>query len=167
MGWSLEEAEQALGKRAFAQVKLQVEKKKPAVTKKAPKVKKVKKVNPAEEALYVLLKDVFEPEYSVTREVMLCTPVGRKWRTDFVIEDLKTAVELDGWEFHGKYLNDFKNDREKDFEVLMQGYERIRIYASQALKEPGLVRDKLIRVKPLLMARIRGINAIKSVESCA
>ncbi|GAB6071570.1 hypothetical protein JCM30760_26680 [Thiomicrorhabdus hydrogeniphila] len=154
MALTLAQAKKSLGEKAFKQIQKQIKSTRPGKNTAAANLKKI---NPAEEALYVLLKEVFEPEYPIEREVCLCKSVDRLWRSDFVIESLKVSIELDGWESHGK-LHNFKNDRDKDFEILMQGYERIRIYASQALKSPGLVKEKLERVKPVLIKRVGGIN---------
>ncbi|WP_127471928.1 hypothetical protein [Thiomicrorhabdus aquaedulcis] len=149
---------QILGERAFEQIKRRL---KPAPTKTksaGASPNKRKAINPAEEALFVLLNDVFEPEHPVQREVCLCLDIGRKWRSDFVIESLKVTFEMDGWESHGKYLESFKNEREKSFEVFMHGYSTIRIYASEVLTRPGIVKDKLIRAKALLQEKKGGVR---------
>ncbi len=155
MGMSLPQIKQALGEKAYQQAKAQIKKAAPAKNSPAAKLAKLRNINPAEEALYAILVEVFEPEYLIEREVCLCKSVGRLWRSDFVIKELRASFELDGWEWHGKHLESFKNDRDKSFEVFLQGYDTLRIYASQAMKQPGLVKEKLIKSKAVLEDKLR------------
>jgi very-short-patch-repair endonuclease len=156
MGLSLLQIKQALGEKAYQQAKAQIKKAAPAKNSPAAKLAKLRKITPAEEALYALLVEVFEPQYLIEREVCLCKAVGRAWRSDFVIKELRVSIEIDGWQYHGKHLESFKNDRDKSFEVFLQGYVELRIYASQAMKEPDQVRSKLIKAKVILEKRLRG-----------
>ncbi len=155
MGLSLPQLKKVLSEKAFQQAKTQIKKAAPAKNSPAAKLAKLRNINPAEEALYALLVEVFEPEYLIEREVCLCKSVGRLWRSDFVIQELKATYELDGWSSHGRFLEQFKNDREKSFEVFLQCYDTLRIYASQAMKQPGLVREKLIKSKAVLEKRMK------------
>lgn len=155
MGLSLAEAKKALGEKAFQQIETQVKsgrkKKTPAQTKLASG-----KGNKAENALYILLKDVFGQQYPIEREACLCKSIGREWRSDFVIHELNVCFEVDGWQFHGQYLKDFKRDRLKDFEVFIQGYSTIRIPATKVLYQSEQALEMLWRVKPVLEARVYG-----------
>jgi very-short-patch-repair endonuclease len=57
---------------------------------------------------------------------------GRNFRIDIAFPPpLKIAVEMDGWEWHGKYLKDFKRDRERQNLLCFHGWRVLRFTASQ------------------------------------
>ncbi len=43
----------------------------------------------------------------------------------------KLAVEIDGWQYHGKYLADFKKDRERDRQLVLNGWRILRFAAGE------------------------------------
>ena len=43
----------------------------------------------------------------------------------------KLGIEMDGWEFHGKYLKDFKRDRAKSLWFERRGWRVIRVSNEQ------------------------------------
>lgn len=53
----------------------------------------------------------------------LCIP-GRRFRLDLAWPDAspRVAVELDGWQFHGRHKADFHRDREKRNQLAIAGW---------------------------------------------
>jgi len=64
---------------------------------------------------------------------------GRKFTVDIFLPDHNLCLELDGWEFHGKFKAGFVRDREKDRLLLINGFRTIRFSAGEVLKAPGKV----------------------------
>lgn len=54
----------------------------------------------------------------------------RQFRIDIAFEKERLAVEVDGWMYHGKYLADFKRDREKQNLLTLNGWRILRFTAS-------------------------------------
>lgn len=142
MGWSLEEAKQRLGDNAFEQVRQQLNKDKKKQKPVSKKISVQKQRSPAEIALEFLAKIVFEPDYRVESEVKLV--LNRDFSCDFFIRDLGLILEVDGWQYHGKHLKDFKRDREKDYLLLIEGFTVLRIEASVALSKQ---EEAILRLK--------------------
>lgn len=66
---------------------------------------------------------------------------GRKYSVDMGFKDLCLGLELDGWEFHGKNIKNFKRDRQKDRLMLLSGWRVMRFYASEINNEIDQVID--------------------------
>lgn len=80
---------------------------------------------------------------------------GRKWRLDFAIAKYKIGIEMDGWQYHGKYLKDFKRDRQKDFAYKIAGWLVIRV--SKEMVDHEI--DKIITgIKDMIDSRSHGVN---------
>jgi very-short-patch-repair endonuclease len=97
------------------------------------------------------------------REVGSLVP-GRKYKADIVIERLKLVIEVDGWEFHGKYKSGFLRDRQKDRLLMLAGYRVVRFTAGEILKESSVVMetlDKVINVVEQERRRTNGKAACK------
>lgn len=56
---------------------------------------------------------------------------GRRFRLDIAFPADRLACEVDGWEHHGKYLSDFKRDRERDRCLILEGWRVLRFYAEE------------------------------------
>lgn len=56
---------------------------------------------------------------------------GRKFRLDIAFPTRKLAVEVDGWQFHGKFLRDFSRDRERQNLLTLHGWRILRFTAGQ------------------------------------
>lgn len=56
---------------------------------------------------------------------------GRKFSLDIGFKDLKVGLEMDGWEWHGKNIKNFKRDRRKDRLLLLSGWRVLRFFASE------------------------------------
>lgn len=48
------------------------------------------------------------------------------YEIDIALVDDKVAIEVDGWEFHGKHKFDFQRDRHKDRLLVLHGWRVIR-----------------------------------------
>lgn len=75
----------------------------------------------------------------------------RQWSVDVAFPELKLAVEVDGWEFHGKHLEGFKRDREKDRALTLAGWRVLRFYASEITKAPGDVLAQIIAMQARIL----------------
>lgn len=56
---------------------------------------------------------------------------GRRYRLDIAFPEEKLVIEVDGWEFHGKHLADFKRDREKQNLLTLHGWRILRFTAAE------------------------------------
>ncbi|MBE8232148.1 MAG: DUF559 domain-containing protein [Endozoicomonadaceae bacterium] len=71
----------------------------------------------------------------VISELMLSN-ISPKWRVDFALPNWKVAIEMDGWQYHGKYLKDFKRDRKKDKFLASKGWLTLRFTNSELRSDP-------------------------------
>lgn len=60
---------------------------------------------------------------------------GRKFEVDIALPRYKVAIEMDGWESHGKYLAGFKRDREKWLLFATEGWLVLPISREQIIDE--------------------------------
>jgi very-short-patch-repair endonuclease len=65
--------------------------------------------------------------------------------------DVKVACEVDGWEHHGRFLSDFKRDRERDRALVENGWRVIRFYASEVKADIGVVLECVERVRTMVL----------------
>lgn len=54
---------------------------------------------------------------------------SRDFRLDIAFPDVKLAVEVDGWQFHGKFKSGFHKDREKQNLLTENGWRILRFSA--------------------------------------
>lgn len=73
-----------------------------------------------------------------------CAVPMRKFEIDLSIPELRCGVEIDGWQFHGRFKESFLRDREKDYLLTMQGWQILRIQAGLISKDSG---EALARVR--------------------
>jgi len=55
--------------------------------------------------------------------------VGRKFEADIAFLQKRLAIEVDGWNFHGKWYKDFVRDREKSNGLAAIGWTLLRFPA--------------------------------------
>lgn len=60
---------------------------------------------------------------------------GRKYRLDIALLDARLAIEVDGWEWHGKHKGDFTRDRERQNLLTLHGWRILRFTAGQIRKD--------------------------------
>jgi very-short-patch-repair endonuclease len=70
----------------------------------------------------------------VEREFMNAVP-GRRFRIDIALPALRLAIEVDGWEWHGKHKGDFTRDRERQNLLTLHGWRILRFTAGQIRKD--------------------------------
>ena len=71
----------------------------------------------------------------VEREFENAVP-GRRFRLDIAVPEARLAVEVDGWEWHGKHKGDFTRDRERQNLLTLNGWRILRFTAGQIRKNP-------------------------------
>jgi very-short-patch-repair endonuclease len=60
---------------------------------------------------------------------------NRHFRVDIAFPDIKLAIEVDGWQFHGKHKSDFIKDRARQNLYVMHGWRVLRYTAGQINKD--------------------------------
>ena len=53
----------------------------------------------------------------------------RKYRIDIAFPEIMLAIEVDGFNHHGKFLADFKRDRERQILLTLNGWRILRFSA--------------------------------------
>jgi len=64
---------------------------------------------------------------------------GRRFRIDIAFPKYKLTIECDGYEHHGKYPSGFRNDRQRQNLLAVNGWKVLRFYTRQILREPDYV----------------------------
>ncbi|MHB8408393.1 MAG: endonuclease domain-containing protein [Acidiferrobacterales bacterium] len=67
------------------------------------------------------------------REYLLIA--GRRFRADIAFPDARLVVEVDGWQHHGRFLRDFRKDRERQNILTLAGWRILRIPAGDIRKD--------------------------------
>lgn len=87
--------------------------------------------SPPHEILYGLLSDL----PGIEKEFEGAVP-GRRFRLDIAFPSVKLAVEIDGWQYHGKYKEAHAKDRERQNLLVMNGWSVLRFSAGQVFSDP-------------------------------
>lgn len=77
---------------------------------------------------------------------------GRRYSLDAAFYDLKLGCEVDGWEFHGKNIQNFKRDRQKDRLLLLAGWRVMRFFASEINEDVEGVVDFIEEARAVIAA---------------
>lgn len=98
----------------------------PTRSKRAPGVSHAPR-----DVLHDLLWQAMLDEFSVHRLVREFEGVvaGRKFRVDIAIPDARIAVEIDGWQWHGRHKGDFVRDRERQNLITAECWQFLRFTA--------------------------------------
>lgn len=108
--------------------------------KKPAKAKKQDLLNPEPEELLVEFIKRAGIEGAVTQHKPLD---DRRFRIDIAFPDCKLAIECDGWSYHGRHLDDFKKERERQNLLVLAGWRILRFPAGQIRQEPEAVIDQI------------------------
>ena len=60
---------------------------------------------------------------------------GRRYRIDIALEAEKIAIEIDGWQYHGKFKSAHESDRERQNHLAVAGWLVVRFTAGQIFKD--------------------------------
>ena len=60
---------------------------------------------------------------------------GRRYRIDIALEAEKIAIEIDGWQYHGKFKSAHESDRERQNHLAVAGWHGVRFTAGQSFKD--------------------------------
>lgn len=71
---------------------------------------------------------------------------GRRFRLDCAIPSTRIAIELDGWQWHGKHLADFKRDRERDRLLVMNGWKVMRYTAKEVMDDADACAAQVLQL---------------------
>lgn len=80
---------------------------------------------------------------------------GRRFRVDIAWVPTAIAIEVDGYQFHGRMLSGFHRDREKDRLLRLNGWTVMRFAARDISKDMAGVIDQ-IEALDALIRRERG-----------
>lgn len=87
--------------------------------------------SPPHEILYAMLADL----PGIEKEFEGAVP-ERRFRLDIAFPSVKLAVEIDGWQYHGKYKEAHAKDRERQNLLVMNGWSVLRFSAGQVFSDP-------------------------------
>ena len=60
---------------------------------------------------------------------------GRGFRIDIAIPSFRLAIEVDGFQHHGRFLDDFKKDRRRQNLLTLNGWRILRFSAGEIRKD--------------------------------
>jgi len=60
---------------------------------------------------------------------------GRKFRIDLAFPGQKLAIEVDGWQHHGKFKKSFQKDREKQNLLVVNGWRVLRFFYKEIMAD--------------------------------
>ncbi len=84
-----------------------------------------------DEVLWMAVKAQFP---HAEREYQGAVP-GRRYRIDIALEAEKIAIEIDGWQYHGKFKSAHESDRERQNHLAVAGWLVLRFTAGQIFKD--------------------------------
>ena len=102
----------------------------PPARAKAPTVRRRAGRMP-DEVLWMAVKAQFP---HAEREYQGAVP-GRRYRIDIALEAEKIAIEIDGWQYHGKFKSAHESDRERQNHMAVAGWLVLRFTAGQIFKD--------------------------------
>lgn len=93
---------------------------------KKPSIKTVKSGNDPQSILWEAVRSKWP---HAVAEFPAQVP-GRKFRIDIAFLNERLAVEMDGWQYHAKHLEDFKRDRRRQNLLVTHGWRVLRFTAA-------------------------------------
>lgn len=98
----------------------------------------------------IALRNAFGDWFSGGEVVTEFIPFAkRNYRADFALPRWKIVVEIDGWQFHGRNLDDHHADRERSMYFSRYNWLPFRVSHQQAVKTPGDLVDAITHVMTL------------------
>lgn len=82
----------------------------------------------------VLWQTVSAAYPAAQREYQGAVP-GRRYRIDIALVEEKVAIEVDGWQYHGKFKSAHESDRERQNHLAVGGWLVLRFTAGQIFKD--------------------------------
>lgn len=93
-------------------------------------------------------------EYAWASDYVGAVP-GRKFELDVACPAYRVGIEVDGWLWHGKRKQDFLRDREKDYCLMLEGWQVLRLQAGLLYKEPQEAVERARRFLDIWVPRQR------------
>lgn len=87
-----------------------------------------RKASPPHDKLWAAMSAVYGA--SAQREYKNAVP-GRRFSCDIAIPTRSLVIEIDGWQSHGKTLEAFKKDRERQNLLVLNGWYVLRFFPAQ------------------------------------
>lgn len=94
------------------------------------------------------------PQYVLTRALQERWPEiqaefepqidGRKFSIDLAFPDVKLAIEVDGWQYHGKFKSGFQKDRQRQNLLTIHGWRILRFFYKEIMNEES--RGEIIKI---------------------
>lgn len=84
--------------------------------------------------LAALIKDRF-PGFDIEEDKSDAIP-KRRFQIDIAFNEHKLAVEVDGWQYHGKFKSGFQRDRVKQNLLVVEGWRLLRFTYKQIMNDP-------------------------------
>jgi len=112
---------------------------------KAPaKAKVVSGESPGEASVRMALFAAFGDWFKGGEVVPELRPFqARKFRADFAVVRFRLSIEIDGWCFHGRMLEDHESDRERGLFFSSHDWLAFRVSHGQAINNPGMLIDAI------------------------
>lgn len=111
--------------------------------------------SPPHDLLWQALSDL----PGVVREYAGAVP-GRRYRLDIAFPAVKLAVEIDGWQYHGKFKEAHSKDRERQNLLVLNGWQVLRFSAGQVFNEHD--QCVIVVLKKLAILQQSEIKRIKT-----
>lgn len=103
---------------------------------------KIAAISPDQALMTMLLKpllgDILHVEYSPFPDSRI--------RLDLAVPHLKLAIEINGWQHHGKTLDAFKSDHERTRKLMLAGWVVFPFVASSISSDPQGCVDQVLRL---------------------
>lgn len=104
--------------------------------------RRVNGMSPPQRKLWEAVKAAY-PEAEKEKSGLIA---GRRYTVDIVLERYRLVVEVDGWEYHGRFKSGFLRDRQKDRYFMLAGYRICRFTAGEVLQSLAEVMRILAQV---------------------
>ena len=98
-------------------------------------------------AFDVVCRSSFDNSYHLESQHKIETK-GNTYYADFLVwhddENIKVIIEIDGHDFHEKTKEQVAHDKEREYQLKMEGYEILRFSGSQIFNSPCVYANKAL-----------------------